>query len=266
MRGYKAGKRFAVLLLLCFLALSLSGCGDKSAAYDNALAIFGEGEYAQAAAAFARLGDYLQAETYAAYAQGLTFWEQGNFIAAEPYFGQTRSFMYGDQRYRFCHAYTLETAAQFADAATWYGELGAFEDAPQRAAYARARLAMETMDYETAIVNYRDAKGYSDAAARLDALNFEIYEHAIALKNEQAYSQAFELFTMLGDNYDAQEQARICKNYFQDQTYAAAEALIAAGDLQGAYAQFSMLSGYRDAATRASELAELLGIDTTPEE
>jgi tetratricopeptide (TPR) repeat protein len=262
MRAYKAGKRAAVLLLLCVLALSVSGCGDQSGGYDKAIALFGEGDYAAAATAFAGLGDYLDAKTYAAYAQGLTFYEQGNYTAAEPYFEQTRSFMYGEQRYSLCHAAVLEAAGQYGEAATWYEKLGEFEDAPKRAAYCKARLAMENADYETALAGYQDAIGYSDAAERLDALNFEIYERATALKDEQSYEQAFKLFTLLGDNYDAREQARICKNYSLDQTYAAAEALIASGDLRGAYDQFSVLAGYRDAATRATELAAKLGIDT----
>ena len=46
----------------------------------------------------------------------------------------------------------------------------------------------------------------------------------------------------LGDNYDAQEQARICKNYFLDQTYAQAEAMITDGDPLGAYNLFVTLS------------------------
>lgn len=263
MRVRKAGKRAAALLLTCVLALAVSGCGDNSVAYDKAIAVFGEGDYAAAAAAFTRLGDYLDAKTYAAYAQGLTFYGQGNYTAAEPYFEQTRGFMYGEQRYTLCHAAVLEAAGQYGEAAEWYVKLGEFEDAPKRAAYAKARQAMENEDYATALAAYQDADGYSDAAGRLDALNFEIYERAAALRDAKSYAEAFTLFTLLGNQYDAEEQARICKNYSLDQTYAAAEAMIAAGDLQGAFNQFSMLAGYRDAAARAAELAAKLGIDVS---
>lgn len=266
MLGYKPMRWAAALLCLCALALLMSGCGDPSAAYDKALAAFGEGDYAEAAIAFGKLGDYLQAETYAAYAQGLTYWEQGSYTAAEPYFGQARDFMYGEQRYRFCHAAALEAAEQFTEAAQWYAGLGEFEDAPQRAAYCTARAAIENADYETALVSYSDANGYADAADRLDELNFEIYERAAVLRDEQKYEQAFALLMLLGDRYDAREMARVCKNYALDQTYAAAEALIVAGDLQGAYDTFSMLAGYRDAATRADELAAELGLNMEQEE
>lgn len=260
-----AGEKASALALLCALALLLSGCGDQSAAYDTALGYFGNGDYAAAADAFAKLGDTLQAEMYAAYSQGLTFWEQGNYTAAEPYFEQTQSFMYGGERYRYCHAAALEEAGQLTEAAQWFAALGEYEDAPRRAAYCRALDAMGNADYETALISYQDAGGYADAAAKLDALRFEIYQRASELKDAMDYEQAFTLFTMLGDSYDAQEQARVCKNYFLDQSYAAAEALIASGDLQGAYDAFSTLSGYRDAAARADELAAQLGLNA-PEE
>ena len=261
----RKAKRTGALALLCALALLLTGCGDQTAAYEKALAYFGSGDYAAAADTFAKLGDYLQAKTYAAYSQGLTFWEQGNYTAAEPYFEQTQHFMYGGDRYRYCHAAALEEAGQYAEAAQWFAALGELEDAPQRAAYCRALDAAGNGDYETALINYQDAGGYADAAARLDALQFEIYGRAAELRDAKEYGQAFTLFTLLGENYDAQEQARICKNYFLDQTYADAEAMIASGDLQGAYDAFNTLSGYRDAAARADELAAQLGLNAPQE-
>ena len=263
MRLKKTGKRLMMILLVCLLAFLMTGCGDKEDAYDKALAIFAEGDYAQAATAFEKLGDFLQAETYAAYAQGLTYYEQGSYAAAEPYFAMTRDFMYGDQRYRFCHAYVLEEAGAFQEAAEWYEALGEFEDAARRAAYCTARIAEAAEDYETALVKYSEASGYQDAEARLDALNFAIFERATALMNALDYQQAILLFTLLGDRYDAPEYARFCKNKMQEQDYLAGEQMIKDGDLQGAYDLFHALVGFRDAASRADELANLLGIDTT---
>jgi tetratricopeptide (TPR) repeat protein len=261
----KAGKRLAAGIFVCLLVLLISGCGDKEAAYDKALAVFAEGDYAQAATAFSRLGDFLQAETYAAYSQGLTYYGQGNFAAAEPYFEQTRGFMYGEQRYSFCHANVLEEAGDFAQAAIWYEALGEYEDAPERLAYCLARIAADNGDYETALVKYAEAGSYSDAPDRLDKLNFEIYERAKAFLDAMDYRQAFLLFTLLGDRYDATEYARTAKNHMLEQDYVNAEQMIKDGDLQGAYDVFHAMAGFRDAAARADELANLLGIDTTAE-
>ena len=52
-----------------------------------------------------------------------------------------------------------------------------------------------------------------------------------------------------------------CKTYLRDAEYDQADALEASGDLQGAYDLFSSLSGYRDAAQRAENLAAQLGIE-----
>jgi hypothetical protein len=265
MRRSRLNKRLAALLLLCLLSTLLSGCGDKEGAYDKALAVFADGDYAQAATAFSRLGDFLQARTYAAYSQGLTYYSQGDYTAAEPYFEQTRGFMYGEQRYGFCHACALEEAGSFREAAQWYEALGEFEDAPARAAYCLGRAAAEEEDYQTAMAEFADAGAYGDAAARLDALSFEIYDRAIALLDAKDYEQAFLLFTLLGNRYDAEGYARTAKNHLLDQQYADAEQMIKDGDLQGAYDAFHAMAGFRDSAGRAAELALQLGIDNASE-
>lgn len=52
--------------------LCLSACStDYSRSYNRALDTFASGEYAEAAEAFERLGDYAQAPAYAAYSRGL---------------------------------------------------------------------------------------------------------------------------------------------------------------------------------------------------
>ncbi len=262
MRKRETIKKLAALVLVCVIGLLVSGCGDKEAAYEKALAAFAEGDYAKAATDFEKIGDFLQAETYAAYSQGLTYYNQGSYIEAEPYFAITRGFMYGEQRYNYCHAYVLEEAGDFAEAAQWYEGLGEFEDAPNRAAYCQARVAEEAEDYETALVKYDESGGYRDAEARLDTLNFQIFQRATEHMDAQEYQEAFLLFTLLGNRYDAASYARTAKNYMLEQDYARAEELMQDGDLQGAYDVFYAMAGFRDAADRAGELAKQLGIDT----
>ena len=69
---------------------------------------------------------------------------------------------------------------------------------------------------------------------------------------------------MLGDYLSSADQAIECKEVMLEQQYADAEALEAAGDLQGAFDLFFALSSYRDAADRAQTLADTLGIEIKP--
>ena len=120
--------RIAVLLLS--LLLCLSGCmQDRSRAYEKAVGLFADGEYAEAAQAFERLPGYAQADTYAAYARGLVLYDQGQYVQAEPYFEKTQDFMYGQERYRYCRAWRLMGEGAFGEACDGFRALGEFEDA-----------------------------------------------------------------------------------------------------------------------------------------
>lgn len=267
--GASAAKRALLMLCACMLSFTLTACsGDKTSAYNKAISVFSTGDYAAAATAFDKLGDFQQAATYAAYAHGLVLYDKADFAGAEPYFEKTQDFMYGKQRYLYSHANVLQAAGTFNEAAAAYKLLGEFEEAPARAAYCTARFAEGTEDYETALFDYGEAGTYADSAARLSNLQTQVYDHAMDLKYDKQYEQALNWFGLLGDYFDSQDQAKQCKNYFRDQQYAQADTYEAQGDLKQAYDVFSGLSGYRDADTRANDLAQQLGIalpnDTQP--
>lgn len=256
-------KRFGILLLA--LLLCLTGCAqNNSGKFESAIKLFANGDYAEAAETFEKLGDYASAPTYAAYSRGLVFYEQGQYSAAEPYFAQTREFMYGEERYQYCHAIVLMESGQFAEAADAFLQMGDFEDAPMQAEYCTARYAEENKDYETALYSYEAAGELHDAQDRLLNLQGQIYNQAITFKNAGDYGNAITLFTMLGDYLSAAEQAIECKEVGLEQQYTDADALEAAGDLQGAFDLFLALSSYRDAADRAQTLANQLGIEIKP--
>ena len=256
----KAKLRLAAVCMM--LLFALTACSqDYSRTYNRAVGLFGDGEYAEAAKVFAKLGDYANAPTYAAYSQGLVLYEQGQFAAAEPYFEATQDFMYGRERYTFCHAHVLLEQGLFSEAASGFRSLGQFEDASLWYEYASARAAENTKDYQTALYGYEAAGTLEDAEDRLYNLRGQIYNRAIALKEEGNYADAIILFNMLGDYLSAADQAVECKKYGLDEQYALAEQKEAAGDLQGAFDLFFALSSYRDAASRAQSLADQLGIE-----
>lgn len=248
-------------LLLCLL-LCLSGCEQtRPLSYDQAVDLFAKGQYAEAADAFERLGNKASAPTYAAYSRGLVLYEQGQYAAAAPYFEQTQDFMYGQERFDYCNGYVLMEAGQFREAALAFLNLNDFEDAPLWYEYCIARIAEENKDYEAALYGYEAAGTLSDAEDRLYNLRGQIYNRAIALKDEGNYADASILFTMLGDYLSSAEQATECKNIHLDSQYDLADTLEATGELQAAYELFTGLSGYRDAASRAESLAPILGIE-----
>ena len=251
--------------LLCALLVCLCSCTqNNSGRFESAVKLFANGDYAEAAAAFEKLGDYSSAPTYAAYSRGLVFYDQGQYAAAEPYFAQTREFMYGEERYRYCHAYALLDAGSFSEAAVCFDEMGDFEDAPMQAEYCRARAAELTRDYEAALYGFSASIGLHDAEDRLYNLQGELYNFAIECKKDGNYKDAMAFFNMLGDYLNAADQAVECKEVLLEQQYADAEALEASGDWESAFAIFNALSSYRDAADRAQTLANWLGIEIKP--
>ena len=70
------GRRVLLALLLIAAAVGLCACSQNhSADYEKAIDLFSKGDYAEAARAFEKLGDYAQAQIYAAYSQGLVFYD-----------------------------------------------------------------------------------------------------------------------------------------------------------------------------------------------
>ena len=258
----KSSRRILLLCLCAVLLLTLPSCmQDKGRTYNRAVELFADGDYAEAAKVFEKLGDYAAAPTYAAYSQGLVLYEQGQYSAAAPCFEKTQDFMYGRQRYQYCSAHSLMDAELFAEAAAAFAAMGDFEDASLQAQYCEARAAEIGKDYETALYGYEASLGLHDAEDRLYNLQGQIYNRAIALKGEGNYAGALVLFTMLGDYLSAPEQAVECKEVGLDLQYDQADALEAQGELQAAFDIFYALSSYRDAADRAHALADRLGIE-----
>ena len=192
-------------------------------------------------------------------------WEQGDYLNAEPYFEQCQTLLLGGQRYAYCHACALEAAGDAAGAAEAFGKLGDFEDAALHQYYNEGVDAENRKDYEKALYDYSAAGDAADASDRLLNLQGQIYNRAIELREEHSYEEAIYLFTILGDYLSSARQAVECEQIFRDEQYSQADAMEMAGDLQGAYDLFSTLTGFRDAAQRASDLASRLGIPDTSE-
>lgn len=88
----------------------------------------------------------------------------------------------------------------------------------------------------------------------------QIYNRAIALKQEGDYQTATDLFMLLGDYLSSADQAVESRPTCGTPSMTRPTRWRAAAICQGAYDLFSSLSGYRDAAQRAENLAAQLGI------
>ena len=154
----------------------------------------------------------------------------------------------------------LSASGNDTEAAEAFEAIGEFEDAPLRCQYCLGRDAEANARYDEALFAYEAAITIDDAEDRLYNLRGQIYNRAIALKQEGDYQTAIDLFMLLGDYLSSADQAVECKIYLKDAQYDEADRLEQSGDAQGAYDLFSSLSGYRDAAQRAENLAAQLGI------
>ena len=111
-----------------------------------------------------------------------------------------------------------------------------------------------------ALYAYMDAGSIENAPVLLDNLQTQIYDRAKQFKSEGRFEEALNLFGKLGDYFDSPAQAMECKDFYRDQLYQAAEALLANGNKMEAYQAFLGLSGYSDAEQRSQMLAAELGI------
>lgn len=266
----KSGKT-SRLRLLCLGAILLCmciSCGgpSPSTVYDKGIKAFSKGDYASAATYFDAIPDYLNASTYGAYSHGIVLFDQQRYAEAEPYFKDCQNFMYGKSRYEYCHACGLKEAGQWAEAAAAFSALRDYEDAAPQAAYCSARAAEDSHIYDTALYNYEAAGELDDAPDRLINLQTQIYSRACGLQEEGHYADALALFNVLGDYLSSESRAIECKDASREKDYEQAEALFQAGAYEEAYVMFGSLSGYRDAANRMEELAEILGIPTETDE
>lgn len=180
--------------------------------YRSALGLMDAGQYDDAIAAFANMGDY------------------------------------GDAAANITRCTYLQAAAQLdtadADALVSLREtlsnLGDYEDAPAlvlQADYRRAGLLLEGGSISEARALYVSLGDYEDAPAQILRCD---YLTAQDLLSSGAYGDAHDCFIALGDYEDAADLAKEC-------IYLPACDALTNGDVYSAEAQFALIPGYKDA-------------------
>ena len=232
------GKRLWLLLgaaavaLVVVLAVIVNAV--KRSNYEAAVALFDAGGYAEAAEAFAAMGNYEDAEERAA-----------------------TSLQWADYT-RACGLMEPFDRAKTEEAEGILLALGAFQDAAEKATLCRNELNYDAAKTLEANGSYAEAKAafaalgaFRDAAEHVkNCENVLNYQEASALIDTGEYAAAAELLATPAEREyaDSAELLALCNNKVD---YAAADEAYAAGRYYEAYKSFTALGLFEDAATRA---------------
>ena len=230
---------------------------DKAARFENEYAaaqtMADEGNYAEAARAFADLYNYRNAaelvpQMHYQHAEALI--ENGEWEAAAEAFVKAGD--YSDAASRINEPYYLQgekllEEGKYNEAVTAFTSAGKYKDAAERVLmvhYALAEQALAEGKYEMASAKFKAAQNYSDAAKRIKE---PYYVKAEKLLEGGKAAEAIEAFTRAGEYSNAAERILMIH-------YALAEQALAEGNKNEAIKAFTDAGKYKDAAERVKEL------------
>lgn len=207
-----------VVMLACAIAWCIPNVIIPNNKYQQAVALRESGQYDDAIAAFAELGDYGDTKTQIA-----ETWYQKALLSRE-------NGMYE-------YAYTI------------FSSLGDYSDAAQQLSetkYQQAVSLREAGEYESAIAVFASLNDYRDAETQIEEMKQEKYQQAVTLRENGQYDDAIAVFKALGNYSDAKTQ-------IDETKYQQAVALRENGKYDDAIAVFTELENYSDAATQITE-------------
>lgn len=207
-----------VVMLACAIAWCIPNVIIPNNKYQQAVALREAGQYDDAIAAFAELGDYGDTKTQIA-----ETWYQKALLSRE-------NGMYE-------YAYTI------------FSSLGDYSDAAQQLSetkYQQAVSLREAGEYESAIAVFASLNDYRDAETQIEEMKQEKYQQAVTLRENGQYDDAIAVFKALGNYSDAKTQ-------IEETKYQQAVALRENGKYDDAIAVFTELENYSDAATQITE-------------
>lgn len=207
-----------VVMVACAIAWCIPNVIIPNNKYQQAVALRESGQYDDAIAAFAELGDYGDTKTQIA-----ETWYQKALLSRE-------NGMYE-------YAYTI------------FSSLGDYSDAAQQLSetkYQQAVSLREAGEYESAIAVFASLNDYRDAETQIEEMKQEKYQQAVTLRENGQYDDAIAVFKALGNYGDAKTQ-------IDETKYQQAVALRENGKYDDAIAVFTELENYSDAATQITE-------------
>ena len=250
----------ALILACCGIGVVIFSYAERRAeaakteqAYQAALVLMEEGNYSDAADAFAALGDY------------------GDSAAKEQEARQALELKEKEDAYQA--AQMLMDKASYQEAAEAFEVLGSYNDSEEKAKEARNQLSLlESYQSAQALLNQEDyqaaaeafdalgdyndsAKKAEEARGQLDLQQKELaYQAAQSLMDKASYQEAVEAFEALGSYNDSEEKAKEARNQLSLlESYQSAQALLNQEDYQAAAEAFEALGDYNDSAEKAEE-------------
>ena len=261
----------ALILACCGIGVVIFSHAERRAeaakteqAYQAALVLMEEGNYSDAADAFAALGDY------------------GDSAAKEQEARQTLELKGKEDAYQA--AQTLMEKENYAGAADAFAALGNYSDSAAKEQEARQALELKEKEdaYQAALAlmeegNYSDAVDafaalgdYGDSVAKeqeaRQALELkekeDAYQAAQTLMEEENYAGAADAFAALGDYGDSaakEQEARQMQETVKN--YQAGLALMEEGNYSDAAEAFEALGDYADSASKVQEAHRLQAME-----
>ena len=224
--------------------------------YQRAVTLRENGQYDDAIAAFAELGDYSDAAaqiTETKYQQAVSLREAGEYESAIAVFASLNDYRDAEtqieemKQEKYQQAVTLRENGQYEEAIAAFEKLGDYSDAEvkiKEIKYQQAMALRRSGQYDEAIAAFEKLGDYSDAEVKIKEIK---YQQAMALRRSGQYDEAIAAFAALGNYGDAEMQIKEVK-------YQQAVELRENGQYDDAIVAFTELKDYSDAKTQIAEM------------
>ena len=217
-------------------------------AWDEADALFDMGQYAEAAQAYDALGDH-EKMLLSSYKQAEKQAEAGKYRSAAELYMSIADYADSREQHYQMGALARDTG-NLADACAIFTEDIAYGNSKE-ALYQTGILASKVQNYEVSVMAFAAVGEYKDAAMKC---SMDTYAWGVQLFDNGDYDKSAEVFVSMGNFSDAAEKA-------QKATYAAAEVLWQSGDYREALEAYTSgkLEGYGDADDHMNDCRYHLG-------
>ena len=237
-----------VVMIACAIAWCIPNVIIPNNKYQQAVALRESGQYDDAIAAFAELGDYGDTKTQIAetwYQKALLSRENGMYEYAYTIFSSLGDYSDAAQQLsetKYQQAVSLREAGKYESAIAVFTSLNDYRDSEtqieemKQEKYQQAVTLRENGQYDDAIAAFAELGDYRNVTAQIMKTK---YQKAVALRENGQYDESIAVFTELNDYSDAKVQITETK-------YQQANSLNAAALYDEAYAIYMTLTGYKD--------------------